>query len=115
MAYISVSDNRGPSAFKTVATLVVVLLVGGVLFWILRGELWRPSSRPVVQVKKAKVGASPETAFRVWSDEELERALSNYACRCGNRPYKGLAPPEREGSNLRWKTFSCDPSPVRHL
>jgi hypothetical protein len=97
MAYFSVSNDRGSSVFKIVATLVGVLLFGGVLFWVLRGGLQRSSPRRVVQTKKAKVGASPETAFRVGSDEELERALSNYACRCGNRPYKGGTPPEREG------------------
>ena len=96
MAIVSTS-NGGPSAVKIVVTLTVVLLVGGVLFWILRGEFRQPASRGRSQVKKAKVGASPETAFRVLSDEELERALLSYACRCGNRPYTGVTQPEREG------------------
>jgi transglutaminase-like putative cysteine protease len=86
--------SSSSDAGKVVAGLVpLVLIVGAFIF------LWRrrrqEQRRTEFGVKlKAKEGATPETAIRFRSEDDLDLFLRDFKCDCQHHPYKpDLAPP----------------------
>ena len=82
----------------------MVLITGMIVFIPILGlsALWirsRTRNRRRTQFVKelqARPGTSPETAYRMSSEQQIELFLANYSCRCGSRPYDPVRPPKPE-------------------
>ncbi len=74
--------------------LVPLILIGlGLLIWTrLKGRSTSQFGKAIM----AKVGFTPETAFRVNHEDDIEAALREFKCSCGQCPYQSDSPPAPE-------------------
>jgi hypothetical protein len=70
----------------------LVLLV----VWLIRRRSSRHRLIDLSRQVQPLPGASPETALRVSTADQVESTLINFNCRCGHRPYDPASPAKRE-------------------
>ena len=89
-----------------------MVLAGVGVFLIIRRFKRRKPTKFVEQLK-AKVGTTPESAFRLTSLSEMDSLLRNFTCNCSSHPYKPESPPLHErftydGRRLISLRLHCD-------
>ena len=94
---IGPSSSPRTSIVSLVSIVALVLFVSAFLIWMARGHLRRPSAATVGSAVNQRVGGSPALPLRVASEEDLQRALSDFKCRCGSHPYNSSRELERDG------------------
>jgi len=90
--------NSGPPSNVMVAItgmIVFIPIVGLSLLWM-RSRTRKRRRTQFVKELEARPGTSPETAYRMSSEQQFESFLTNFSCRCGTRPYDPHYPPKPE-------------------
>lgn len=72
--------------------IVVPLIVIASVF-LLRNRLKGRTKSQFAEGLKAKLGFAPETAIHVAHEADIDPALRNFKCGCGQSPYKSDSPP----------------------
>ncbi|HEY6802235.1 MAG TPA: DUF3857 domain-containing protein [Pyrinomonadaceae bacterium] len=95
-----VSRGGGPKRGSTLVVLALLVLIPlslvGVGFWVVRTRTQRSRRTQFVKDQQARPGASPETAYRMTSAEQIEAFVQSLQCRCGTPLYNYEHPPKRE-------------------
>jgi hypothetical protein len=76
--------------FLLVPPLVLLIV------WLIRRRSSRHRLTDFAHPVQPLPGASPETALRVSTADQVESTLINFNCRCGHRPYDPGSPAQRE-------------------
>ena len=92
--YPSKRSSRG--AGWTLSLIIVVPIIVIVSVFLIRGRLRSGTKSQFGKELKAKVGFAPETAIRVPNETDIDRALREFKCNCGQSPYKPESPPKPE-------------------
>ena len=95
---VLISRESGNTSGVMVALVWIVILLPVALFvvWLVRGRAKRHRRTQFAKDLQPLPGASPETALRLSSEEQVESMLLDYSCRCGQRPYNSESPAKRE-------------------
>jgi hypothetical protein len=98
---------------KALVWAVILVPIGLFLLWLVRGRGRRQRQTQFVKELQVRPGASPETALPMATVEQMESVLTNFNCRCGQRPYNPDAPAKRErftydGQRLIGIRLLCD-------
>jgi transglutaminase-like putative cysteine protease len=90
--------NPGPPSNLMVAitAMIVFIPIVGLSVLLIRSRTRRRRRTQFVKELQARPGTSPETAFRMSSEQQMESFLRNYSCRCGSQPYDPARPPKPE-------------------
>jgi hypothetical protein len=96
-AFVRFPSERSSGPLDLVVGLIVVVAVIGIVsVFLIRNRLRARSRSKFGKELKAKVGFAPETAIRVSHETDIDPALRQYKCSCGETPYTPESPPERE-------------------
>jgi len=93
---IADAETKPSGVMKAFVWLVLLVPVGLFLLWFLRSRVNRKRRTQFVKERQARPGASPETALPMATQEQMESVLTNFNCRCGERPYNPEVPAKRE-------------------
>jgi len=95
---VVISKESGNASGVLVALVWIVILLPVVLFvvWLVRGRARRHKRTQFAKDLQPLPGASPETALRLSSEDQVESMLLDYSCRCGQHPYNSESPAKRE-------------------
>lgn len=88
------SGSSGALGLFLSVIIVVPLIVVGTLYLLRRRRRQRKSQ--FGKALEAKVGFAPETAIRVTSETDIDPALREFKCACGQTPYQPESPPQLE-------------------
>lgn len=105
-------ETSRSSPLSWIGWLIFLPMVVLFFIWFVRRVLAKQRVNSFIEKQKAAPGSSPETALQFSTQEQVENALMDYACRCGARPYDAASPPTRErfmydGQRLMGIRFEC--------
>jgi transglutaminase-like putative cysteine protease len=91
------TSSRPPSSVMVALTGAIVLIpIVALIIFLMRGRTRKRRHIQFVKDREAQPGTSPEAAYRMSSEEQVESLLRGYTCRCGTQIYDSEQPPKRD-------------------
>ena len=95
-AYVAASPGPPSSLMVAITAMIVFIPIVGLSVLLIRSRTRRRRRTDFAKELQARPGSSPETAYQMSSEQQIDAFLRDYSCRCGTRPYDPAHPPRPE-------------------